>query len=489
MIKKMFFLLIGFFLIFSFLPAQGVQEDTQEVEISENIPEPAHITYIEGMVKLNTENAEVNLPVVSSDELKTEDGRVEICLNGNYFRLDKNTHVVFIGFQEESVTLTVKQGNIYARTEIKVTVQTPHKEFTFSAGLHLIRVTATTAECLSNPLIKDDFDYFNEQRERELDPINTAQTNLPEELGEYESELSHNGEWRHHERYGNVWVPNVDYGWRPYYYGRWSYVPILGWFWVSFEPFGWCTYHYGRWHWDPFWGSWYWIPTTIWGPAWVNWYGYGNYWGWCPTWYDRWYFDRYYDSYYRYGYGRAWTFIRKDQLRNRNIHTVAARRSELQSMSQINSTQLLRKSVSPTLNQISPNSRQISRGAISSRNIGGSIQNRQTQSQIRSRITPKSTSTTRIQNYPSRITSRNLKSFTPNERRISPTLRNFSRLDSLRRSFSPTQRFLAPQTSRFSAVPRSFSPSRSFSAPSRSSSLFRSRPSRSPSGSSPRRKN
>ena len=28
-----------------------------------------------------------------------------------------------------------------------------------------------------------------------------------------------------HGTYGNVWVPNVSLGWRPYYDGRWTYSP------------------------------------------------------------------------------------------------------------------------------------------------------------------------------------------------------------------------------------------------------------------------
>ncbi len=502
----MFFLLIGFFLIFSFLPAQGTQDPQENTAITENnnFPEPAHITYIEGVVKLNAEDAEVNLPIVSSDELKTEDGRVEVCLDGNYFRLDKNTHVVFIDFREDLIMLAVKQGNVYVRVENKITVQTPHKEFSLSTGMHLIKVTATIAECISNAPVKDDFDQFNEQREQELIPAEETEDTgyLPEELNEYENTLSQYGEWRDHDRYGHVWIPNVssDY-WQPYYYGRWTYIPILGWFWASYESFGWCTYHYGRWHWDPMWGSWYWIPTTIWGPGWVNWYGWGNYWGWCPRWYDSWYYGRYYDSYYRYGYGRAWTFVRKDQLRNRNIHAVAARRSELQSMAQISSNQLLRKSVAPALNQISrSSSQQISRGTIS--------QIQSISSRPQAQISRKS-STTQIQGYPSRISSRS--STSPQSQIFSSSRSSTRSLSSRssRQSFYPNRSFSRPSPSprsspnrsyrsmssspRLSASPRSFSAPRSSSSHSYSSSISRSSSPRSSSpsrsSSSPRRKN
>lgn len=465
MIKKFFVLLIGFFLISFFLPAQGVLEDTQEVKISENILEPAHITYIEGMVKLNTENAEVNLPIISSDELKTEDGRVEVCLNGNYFRLDKNTHVVFIDFQEDSIMLAVKQGNIYIRAENKIIVQTPHKEFSLSTGLHLIEVTATIAKCLSNPPVKDDFDRFNEQCEQEFAPPETEQ--LPEELGEYESELSRNGEWREHERYGHVWIPHVSYGWRPYYYGRWNYVPILGWFWVSYEPFGWCTYHYGRWHWDPMWSSWYWIPVIGWGPAWVNWYGYGNYWGWCPMWYDNYYYNRWGRNYYGYSYGRGWSFVRKDQLQNRNIHSsILSRQEVVNNISQnISSNQLSRST--PT--RIS----QKNQVAHITNNRFSPVRSNQ-QAQIQSRQPRQIRLQAQSREYPSRIRSASAPRSYSSLSRFYSAPRSYSTLRSYSRSSSPS-------FSR-SSSPRSFSPYRSSSP-----SISRSSSPRS--SGSPRRKN
>jgi hypothetical protein len=80
--------------------------------------------------------------------------------------------------------------------------------------------------------------------------------------------------------YGQVWVPAVAYGWRPYYYGRWV-LTDWGWTFVSDDPWGWAAYHYGTWNFAVGVG-WYWIPGTVWGPAWVSWrYGYG-YVTWCP---------------------------------------------------------------------------------------------------------------------------------------------------------------------------------------------------------------
>jgi hypothetical protein len=94
--------------------------------------------------------------------------------------------------------------------------------------------------------------------------------------------LSPHGNWVYYPDYGNVWVPHVHSGFRPYYTnGRWVYTNY-GWMWVSSYRWGWATFHYGSWNYDP-WYGWMWIPGYRWAPAWVTWGYYGGYYGWAPV--------------------------------------------------------------------------------------------------------------------------------------------------------------------------------------------------------------
>lgn len=94
-------------------------------------------------------------------------------------------------------------------------------------------------------------------------------------------ELSPYGQWVYDPDYGNVWVPNEDADFRPYYSrGRWV-MTDYGNTWVSDDPWGWACYHYGRWTYNPYYG-WIWIPGYEWAPAWVSWRWGGSYCGWAP---------------------------------------------------------------------------------------------------------------------------------------------------------------------------------------------------------------
>jgi hypothetical protein len=93
------------------------------------------------------------------------------------------------------------------------------------------------------------------------------------------------GGWRHHRRFGDVWVPaNRSRDWRPYTVGHWVYTDDYGWYWVADDQeadWGWITYHYGRWYRDADYG-WFWIANDVWGPAWVDWRYGDQYVGWAP---------------------------------------------------------------------------------------------------------------------------------------------------------------------------------------------------------------
>jgi hypothetical protein len=101
---------------------------------------------------------------------------------------------------------------------------------------------------------------------------------------EFHDVLAPYGQWEHHARWGDVWIPHVSRNWRPYTVGRWAYTNDWGWYWVSDTPeeaWGWVVFHYGRWIYDDDWG-WAWVPGNEWAPAWVSWRRGARYIGWEP---------------------------------------------------------------------------------------------------------------------------------------------------------------------------------------------------------------
>ncbi|SHM98045.1 DUF6600 domain-containing protein, partial [Mucilaginibacter sp. OK098] len=98
---------------------------------------------------------------------------------------------------------------------------------------------------------------------------------------EFYDDLEPDGTWVSDPRYGNVWIPNAEEGFRPYATrGHWV-MTDYGNTWVSDYRWGWATFHYGRWRYDDYYG-WEWIPGHEWAPAWVNWRHGGGYYGWAP---------------------------------------------------------------------------------------------------------------------------------------------------------------------------------------------------------------
>jgi hypothetical protein len=96
-------------------------------------------------------------------------------------------------------------------------------------------------------------------------------------IGYFHEQLSPYGRWVERDGYGEVWVPSVAAGWRPYTTGHWVYTD-QGWAWVADESWGWAPFHYGRWFYAD--GGWGWVPGTVWAPAWVAWRHGGGYVGW-----------------------------------------------------------------------------------------------------------------------------------------------------------------------------------------------------------------
>jgi len=100
------------------------------------------------------------------------------------------------------------------------------------------------------------------------------------DLAFFHNDLAPYGRWVSTGAYGDVFVPRVATGWRPYSHGHWVWTD-LGWTWVSNEPFGWACDHYGRWAYDAGLG-WEWVPGTNWSPAYVSWQSSPDYVGWAP---------------------------------------------------------------------------------------------------------------------------------------------------------------------------------------------------------------
>jgi hypothetical protein len=172
-------------------------------------------------------------------------------------------------------------------------------------------------------LREDDFDHWNERRDKELERSRSYNYVSSDIYGA--EDLEGHGRWVSVPPYGWVWSPHVSAGWAPYRLGRWSWIDWYGWTWVSYDPWGWAPYHYGRWfHQGPY--GWVWWPggRTVrhyWRPALVGFFGWGGGGvnigfgigfgrvGWCPLApyevYRPWYGSRYYGGFRNRNYNNV----------------------------------------------------------------------------------------------------------------------------------------------------------------------------------------
>jgi hypothetical protein len=367
------------------LPQQPAPAQQQDVKYTND--SVAQVSFVEGKTfiqrasDLGYEEGVLNTPISEGDRLGTADGRMEVHFGrGNYIRLDNNSKLDILNLPKKGddvARMRVWSGSIYLivgtlAKEKAIEVHTADSSFyVLDRGIYRVNVRENRdTEILvfhglieaagegGSTLIKaeqklevsegrfsgkpspfmgvadDAFDRFNQSRNSELGQqfAKNGKRHLPEELGDYESQLDENGEWRYVPPYGDVWIPSgVDADWRPYWNGRWDWLALSGWTWVPYDPWGWATFHYGRWHWGLDIG-WYWIPMSLWGPGWVDWWWDDFYFGWAPmSWWGypgivmggRFY-GGYYGNYYPYG-SRALTVVRRDQLKAPNVSRVAVR--------------------------------------------------------------------------------------------------------------------------------------------------------------------
>jgi hypothetical protein len=293
---------------------------------------PAHVAYVDGAVSLEregrSENAPLNMPLLSGDRLRTADGRVEVLFaDGSTLHLDVRTTIdvqsdelvrlidgrlrlnilgpadaargaaasvayridspagsaritqpgeyriaLLHGNDETQLELAVVRGAGEVFTDQGATPVRAGERAYASAGL------APSYAYAYNSATWDTFDRWSENR-RDV-RLGVSSQYLPADMQPYSSVLDESGDWRYNQSYGYVWYPRVVADWRPYYYGRWISYPRFGWTWIGADRFSWPTHHFGRWGFSA--GVWFWIPGRHWAPAYVAW-GYApGYVSWCP---------------------------------------------------------------------------------------------------------------------------------------------------------------------------------------------------------------
>ena len=161
-----------------------------------------------------------------------------------------------------------------------VDIYTPRGTERLSAGRTMLaRGTPAEPEVqVVGALQFDEWDQWNERRDRDLDHSQSAQYVSKDIYGV--EDLDNNGRWVADAEYGNVWSPYATAGWAPYRNGRWVWADYYGWTWVSYDSWGWAPYHYGSWFYRSSFG-WCWYPGErssrhYWSPARVAFFGFGG---------------------------------------------------------------------------------------------------------------------------------------------------------------------------------------------------------------------
>lgn len=306
------------------LLAVGLVRGQNISEYTDDAPDNrvARIKLLEGDVRIKRndteawETAELNLPLITGDEIATGgDGRIEIQFDiDTYLRIAPNSIVkiksldysgIAVGiprgaavaslrkFDRErgffeidlpETTVAVLKSGIYrfesldyADGEVRVGVSGNGEARVYSADSgfrlrsgRLARVAlsgnyAGDWEIANYDPPVDDLDRWATARQREIDRrIAAAYYDKYYDYNIYGAdELDGYGNWEFTSDYGYVWQPSpyairTYNDWSPYRYGRWRWIPPIGWTWISDEPWGWATYHYGRWVWYR--GRWVWSP-------------------------------------------------------------------------------------------------------------------------------------------------------------------------------------------------------------------------------------
>jgi len=268
-------------------------------------PGAARVGIINGQVSLMRGDsgewvaAIVNAPVMQGDTVATAgQSRAEVQLDfANVMRLDQNAQVKIAALVQGRIQVQVANGTIdytvFKGSEANVEIDTPNMAvIPQGPGVYRIQIDgdsqtevtvrkgtvqvstpqgSTNVEAgqviyvrgMENPEYQvanakpfDEFDRWNEQRDRVIDQAQSWQYTNRYYAGA--QDLDQYGTWQNNPDYGNVWSPNEGPDWSPYSDGNWTWEPYWGWTWVGYEPWGWAPYHYGRWFWGG--GRWCWWP-------------------------------------------------------------------------------------------------------------------------------------------------------------------------------------------------------------------------------------
>jgi len=308
-------------------PDQGQDQDNPQVQ-----PAVARLSAIQGYVSVQRGDsgdwvaATVNTPLEAGDRVSTGNGgRAEVQLDyANVIRLDENSTIKITDLTSTHIQVQVGQGlveySVFKNSQTDAEIDTPNSAVhPLRDGDYRIQVNGDSDSQLivrsgqaevsepqgstriesgqmidvqgtDNPQYqtldaspKDDFDQWNESRDRTILDAQSWQHTDRYYTGT--QDLDGHGHWENVPDYGQVWVPDQDSGWAPYRDGRWVWEPYYGWTWQSNESWGWAPYHYGRWF--TYGGNWAWWPgpvgvyggwgyNPIWSPAYVSFFGWGD---------------------------------------------------------------------------------------------------------------------------------------------------------------------------------------------------------------------
>ncbi len=223
-------------------------------------------------------------------ELRDNDYFIQVAEGTVTFRVLRDTRAQ-VEISTPTVSIRPTERGIYRITvrpdgATEITVRNGQAEIYTAQGTEILRSGKTmqargTADnpefMILSAIGKDDWDRWNEDRDRDLERSKSYQYVSRDIYGA--DDLDNHGRWVYDSPYGWVWVPNVATTWAPYRVGRWSWVNYYGWTWVSGDPWGWAPYHYGRWYSSPY--GWAWYPGAVdyryyWRPALVGFFGWGN---------------------------------------------------------------------------------------------------------------------------------------------------------------------------------------------------------------------
>jgi hypothetical protein len=293
---------------------------------------PLRLSLVEGDVQMRAEDfdewvpATINMPLRGGDRLWVPEGaRAEIQVqNGTAVRLDERTALDILTVEYDSLQLYLDQGQVYlnfrnqgdsvlqmdtpvssvrvyepAKFGVLVTERGDTDISVFRGRAYAESRSGRTAviggQMLSlgdnyaelSPLGRpDEWEAWNQERDRIFEERGYSSQYLPAELEGYAGDLDNNGRWVFTSSYGYVWTPTVhiSLGWAPYSNGRWLWIDG-DYVWVDSEPWGWLPYHYGRWTFLASFG-WCWVPPergdVYWGPGYVGWVSTPTYVAWVP---------------------------------------------------------------------------------------------------------------------------------------------------------------------------------------------------------------